>query len=132
MFCVYLTEKNGKYYSVSSQRKYVSCSDLYICDVCCERGLTFGCFFSCRLVFAKLKLLMIAIEYKSEKRESRYVKSLQMFLECTVKICACFFFRMYMAILMPLKHFRVWLACHHVTPFHIALKSFYFFPIPLL
>uniref|UniRef100_A0A8C6K2X1 Calcium-activated potassium channel subunit alpha-1 n=1 Tax=Melopsittacus undulatus TaxID=13146 RepID=A0A8C6K2X1_MELUD len=28
----------------------------------------------CELVFAKLKLLMIAIEYKSEKRESRYVK----------------------------------------------------------
>uniref|UniRef100_A0A8D2QLI2 Calcium-activated potassium channel subunit alpha-1 n=1 Tax=Zosterops lateralis melanops TaxID=1220523 RepID=A0A8D2QLI2_ZOSLA len=27
----------------------------------------------CELVFAKLKLLMIAIEYKSEKRESRYV-----------------------------------------------------------
>uniref|UniRef100_A0A8B9NNJ2 RCK N-terminal domain-containing protein n=1 Tax=Accipiter nisus TaxID=211598 RepID=A0A8B9NNJ2_9AVES len=31
-------------------------------------------FFSCRLVFAKLKLLMIAIEYKSEKRESRAQK----------------------------------------------------------
>ncbi|NXW16987.1 KCMA1 protein, partial [Circaetus pectoralis] len=31
----------------------------------------------CELVFAKLKLLMIAIEYKSEKRESRYVQCLQ-------------------------------------------------------
>uniref|UniRef100_A0A8C6K311 Calcium-activated potassium channel subunit alpha-1 n=1 Tax=Melopsittacus undulatus TaxID=13146 RepID=A0A8C6K311_MELUD len=34
----------------------------------------------CELVFAKLKLLMIAIEYKSEKRESRYVKRLQIIL----------------------------------------------------
>ncbi|KAM6105644.1 calcium-activated potassium channel subunit alpha-1 isoform 1-T1 [Pterocles gutturalis] len=34
----------------------------------------------CELVFAKLKLLMIAIEYKSEKRESRYVQCLQIFI----------------------------------------------------
>ncbi|XP_009574458.1 PREDICTED: calcium-activated potassium channel subunit alpha-1-like, partial [Fulmarus glacialis] len=41
-----------------------------MCDVGCEKGLTLGLFSFCRLVFAKLKLLMIAIEYKSEKRES--------------------------------------------------------------
>ncbi|NWU62434.1 KCMA1 protein, partial [Pterocles burchelli] len=41
-----------------------------ICDVGCEKRLTLGLLSSCRLVFAKLKLLMIAIEYKSEKRES--------------------------------------------------------------
>lgn len=68
-----LTEKMGEDLSVSSQRKHVSHSHLYICDISWEKGLTLGLFFSFRLVFAKLKLLMIAIEYKSEKRESRYV-----------------------------------------------------------
>lgn len=52
-------------------------------------------FFSCRLVFAKLKLLMIAIEYKSEKRESRYVQCLQIlkFRNALSRILPAFFFQ---------------------------------------
>lgn len=52
------------------------CTPFYPSDVGSEKGLTLG-LFSFRLVFAKLKLLMIAIEYKSEKRESRYVLRLE-------------------------------------------------------
>lgn len=83
----------GKDLSVSSQRKYVPCSYLYICDVGCKKGLTLGLFSSCRLVFAKLKLLMIAIEYKSEKRESRYVQCLQIlkFWNALSRILPAFF-----------------------------------------
>jgi len=83
----------GKDLSVSSRRKYIPRSHLYVSEVGCEKGLTLGLFSSCRLVFAKLKLLMIAIEYKSEKRESRYVQCLRMlkFWNALSRIVPAFF-----------------------------------------
>uniref|UniRef100_A0A8C9F7W9 Calcium-activated potassium channel BK alpha subunit domain-containing protein n=1 Tax=Pavo cristatus TaxID=9049 RepID=A0A8C9F7W9_PAVCR len=53
-----------------SMRSFIKVIHVYLHNVSCEKGLTLGLLSSCRLVFAKLKLLMIAIEYKSEKRES--------------------------------------------------------------
>uniref|UniRef100_A0A8B9S1F8 RCK N-terminal domain-containing protein n=1 Tax=Accipiter nisus TaxID=211598 RepID=A0A8B9S1F8_9AVES len=62
-------------HNYSQMQFYVMYHYLYSC--CLSRLSNIVCwtdswpfFFSCRLVFAKLKLLMIAIEYKSEKRES--------------------------------------------------------------
>lgn len=108
---------NGSSLSV---RKYRPCSRLYIRDGSCEKGLTLGLFSFCRLVFAKLKLLMIAIEYKSEKRESRYVQCLQMlkfrnalsrilpaFFFSRINIAAIIFFETFQSIISTPSHYTI-------------------------
>lgn len=91
MFCVYLTEKMLKDSSLSPLRKYPVPISTQVMLIVKKDWLLFSSF---RLVFAKLKLLMIAIEYKSEKRESRYVLYLQIltFWNALLRILAhCFF-----------------------------------------
>lgn len=94
MLCVYLAEKMRKDFSVSSHRKYIPCSHLYICDVGCEKGLTLGLFFFLQTGVCETKALNDSHRIQVGKTRKQVCPMSTNFevQECTVKNFACFFF----------------------------------------